>query len=169
MHRGGKWKVSEKLTAAPRTGRSGSLSYSINKFVKGDVIIMKNAKRGILGLLLAMALMAVTGCGMGDTVDDGTGTTRNNGTNDSNVNSVTNGTDDTYRTTDDDNIVEDAVDGARDIGEDVVDGVEDLGEGAADVVDDAVQDRGAGADNSTANDRTNQDTSRNTDNRSNTR
>ena len=120
---------------------------------------MKLAKQGMLGVIMAVALMAA-GCGMGDAADDGTGTTRNNGTNDDYVNSVTNGTDGRDRTGDGDNLVEDAVDGARDIGDDVLDGARDvgddvldgardIGDGAADTVEDAVRDRGSGADNST--------------------
>ena len=125
---------------------------------------MNKAKHGILGILVAVTLMAVAGCGMDNTVDDGTGTDRYNETNDNYVNSVTNGTDGTNRTTDNDNLVEDAVDGARNIGEDVIDGVEDIGDGAADIVDDAVQDRGSGADNSTMNNSTTNNTTLSTTN-----
>lgn len=117
---------------------------------------MKLAKNGMLGFIMALAI-AAAGCGMGDAADDGT--VRYNDADEDYVNSVTNGTDDRNRVGDDDNVVEDAVDGARDIGDDVVDGAreigdevmdgaEEIGDGAADAVDDAVRDRGAGADNS---------------------
>ena len=121
---------------------------------------MKTAKKFISGVLAALAVTVAAGCGTGATKDEQNSAVQNNGTaggtaensmaddgRNDDVNSVTNGTDKDNHTDagngaggseidgDGDNVIDDAAQGAEDIGKDIVDGVEDVGEGAADVLD----------------------------------